>query len=78
MNREVREEKCTHTHIYASTRSSGKTGNISSLKVQFPGAAKTDKAVLNAVNLTNFRLMVESATTEALKHSLIIGLLGRP
>lgn len=67
-----------HTHIYMSTRSSGKIGNIRSLKVQFPGAVKTDKAVLNAVNLTNFRLMVESATTEALKHSLIIGLLGRP
>lgn len=65
-----------HTHM--STHSSGKIGNISSLKVQFPGAVKADKAVLNAVNLTNFRLMVESAMTDALKHSLIIGLLGRP
>jgi hypothetical protein len=78
MNREVLGAGKTHPHTYKSTHSSGKIGNISSLKVQFPGAVRTDRPVLNAVNLTNFRLMVEPAMTEALKHSLIIGLLGRP
>lgn len=35
-----------------------------------------DMLALNVVNLTNFKLMAESAVAEPLKHSLIIALLG--